>query len=529
MKSAIENLKKYFAFSLIIFFVFGIFSCKIFTPMEDENSGISFKNIIPVPVSINPAEGSYVLEAGAHIYISPFSEELKFIGEYLSEKLRTSTGFDIDVRTFDTDTLPRNIYLTTVGGDESLGEEGYELEVAPEKILLTAFKPAGLFRGIQTLRQLFPPTIESAEKQSSTWRIQAGKIKDYPRFEWRGAMLDVSRHFFSVEDVKRYIDLLAFYKINRFHMHLSDDQGWRIEIKSWPNLTTHGGSTQVGGGEGGFYTQEEYSEIVNYADKRYIIVVPEIDMPGHTNAALSSYPVLNADSIAPPLYTGIEVGFSALAVHKEITYTFINDVIRELSALTTGPYIHIGGDEAPKVEINAYVNFIDRVQKIIQANGKTMVGWEEIAHANLDVSSIAQHWNSEVVKKAAEKGAGIIMSPSKKIYLDMMYNPDSPLGLHWAAYIEVKDSYDWDPANYINGVEENHITGIEAPLWTETILNIADIEYMAFPRVISAAEIGWSPQAKRNWDDYKHRLAEHGLRLDLMGVNYYKSPQIPWK
>ena len=226
--------------------------------------------------------------------------------------------------------------LTTVGSDPALGEEGYELTIAPDGVTITAAGPAGLFYGVQTLRQLLPPQIEQATAQAGPWTLPAGTIRDTPRFEWRGAMLDVARHFFGVADVKRYIDLLAYYKLNRLHLHLSDDQGWRIAINSWPNLAEYGGSTQVGGGAGGYYTQAEYADIVAYAQQRYIMIIPEIDLPGHTNAALASYAELNCNDVAPPLYTGTEVGFSSLCADKAITYTFVDDVMRELAALTPG-------------------------------------------------------------------------------------------------------------------------------------------------------------------------------------------------
>src|SRR3972149_12291790 len=329
----------------------------------------TFSNIIPKPVSIAPTNKFFILDKSAKIYVEPMNTETSFIGKYLAGIIKPSTGYSLQVLKSDENAVERNIYLTINGKDKSLGEEGYELTVSEERINLSANKPVGLFRGVQTLRQLFSPSIGSSDIQSEHWEIPTGTIKDCPRFEWRGVMLDVARHFLSVKDVKSYIDLAALYKINYFHLHLSDDQGWRIQINSWPNLAIFGGSRQVDGGKGDYYTQAEYSEIVAYAQERYITVVPEIDMPGHTNAALASYPELNSDGIAPSLYTGIEVGFSALAISKDITYKFIDDVIKELSAITPGPYIHIGGDEAPKIDSIDYVHFIDTVQSIVYSFG----------------------------------------------------------------------------------------------------------------------------------------------------------------
>ncbi|HAL55124.1 MAG TPA: beta-N-acetylhexosaminidase, partial [Bacteroidetes bacterium] len=420
-----------------------------------------------------------------------------------------------------------SIFLTTKGGDPTLGEEGYLLTISPDLVTVQAHQPAGLCRGIQTIRQLLPAAIERPSVQPGPWGMAVVTIRDHPRFVWRGAMLDVARHFFSVTDVRRFIDLIEYYKMNRLHLHLSDDQGWRLEVHSWPRLATYGGSTQVGGGRGGYYTQSEYSDIVTYAQRRHITVVPEIDMPGHTNAALASYAVLNCDGVARPLYTGIGVGFSSLCVSKETTYTFIDDVIRELAILTPGPFIHIGGDEAPGSQAD-YSRFVERVQTIVQRHGKQMIGWEEIAQARLHSSSIAQHWYSSLAQRAVQQGSKVIMSPASRAYLDMKYDNATPLGQVWAGVIDVEKAYTWDPASQVSGVTEASILGIEAPLWTETLQTISDIEYMTLPRLAGYAEIGWSPLAGRNWDEYKTRLGSHGPRLTAMGVNFYKSAQVPW-
>jgi hexosaminidase len=317
--------------------------------------------------------------------------------------------------------------------------------------------------------------------------------------------------------------------MNVLHLHLSDDQGWRIEIKSWPNLTAHGGSTQVGGGKGGFYTQEQYADIVQYAKERYITIVPEIDMPGHTNAALASYPELNCNGKATELYTGTKVGFSTLCTNKEITYKFIDDVVRELAALTPGPYIHIGGDESNATKVEDYIPFINKVQDIVIAHGKQVLGWDDIAIAILKPNVVAQHWsNIKNANMAVTKGAKLLLSPAKKAYMDMQYDKTTPLGLHWAAYIEADSAYKWDPARYVPGVGKENIIGIEAALWTETITNMDQIEYMVFPRLPGYAEIGWTPSSLRSWDEYKVRLGNHGERFKAMEIDYYPSKLVPW-
>ncbi|MHB8626362.1 MAG: beta-N-acetylhexosaminidase [Aggregatilineales bacterium] len=498
-----------------------------FTPTLETNMG----DLIPMPVSVKPSGGTFKLNAGAAILVEPNSPEITKIGQYLADKLNPSTGFSIQVSTTTDVPSNGNIYLTTAGGDSTLGEEGYQLTVTPDLVTLIAYKPAGLFRGIQTIRQLLPPAVESSTVQPGPWSMATGVIRDYPRFAWRGVMLDVARHFFKVDDVKRYIDLVAYYKMNHFHLHLSDDQGWRIMINAWPKLATIGGSTEVGGGAGGYYTQADYADIVAYAQSRYITVVPEIDMPGHTNAALASYANLNCNGVAPNLYSGINVGFSSLCTSQEVTYTLVSDVVKELVALTPGSYIHIGGDESAATNPDDYVRFVERVEAIVQSYGKQVIGWEEIASGTLQPATIVQHWNQQgtLTQKAVAQGVKVIMSPANKAYLDMKYDSSTALGLHWAGYIEVQDAYDWDPANYIPGVSESDVLGVEAPLWSETLQTLDDIEYMAFPRVLGYAEIGWSPAVGRSWDEYKLRLAAHGPRLTALGVKFYPSALVPWR
>ena len=487
--------------------------------------------MIPLPVSDAPTGEIFILTEETSVYVSPDIQALREVGEYLAEKLRPATGYGIGILPRGDDNPPKgSICLSINDRDPSLGQEGYTLHITEEQVVLSADTPEGVFRGIQTLRQALPPSIEESMIQPGPWQVATRTVRDFPRFAWRGAMLDVARHFFSVEEVKGVIDLLAYYKINRFHLHLTDDQGWRLMIHSWPNLAIYGGSTEVGGGCGGYYSQADYVDLVAYAESRYMMLIPEIDMPGHTNAALASYAELNEDGIAPPLYTGRAVGFSALAVNNEITYTFIDDVIQEIAALTPGPYIHIGGDEAFQVSEEEYAAFILRVDGIVQSHGKQMIGWEEIAEADVSSPSMAQHWADEAQARiAAQKGMKIIMSPATRAYLDMKYNWFAPLiGGFWAGFINVQDAYTWDPASQVGGLEEQMIVGVEAPLWTEFVQNIEEIEFMVYPRLAGYAEIGWSPESERDWDGYRIRLGAHGARWDAMDVNYYRSPLIPW-
>lgn len=490
--------------------------------------------IVPAPASVRPASTRYEIDEGTRIRVPDGSPETKRIAAQLAGLLRPSTGYELPVTTRGGSD---GIVLRLGGKDtRALGAEGYRLTSHAGSVTISADRPAGLFHGVQTLRQLLPAGVEKRTEQPGPWKVAGGTIEDSPRYEYRSAMLDVSRHFFTVAQVKRYIDRMAMYKFNKLHLHISDDQGWRIAIDSWPRLATYGGSTQVGGGPGGYYTKDDYREIVRYAADRYLTVVPEIDMPGHTNAALASYADLNCDGIAPPLYTGTNVGFSSLCVPKKITYNFVDDVVREVAALTPGPYLHIGGDEAHSTSQADYVTFMDKVQPIVAKYGKTVVGWHQLTGANPAPGAVAQYWGydrtgaaeRQQVVDAAKKGTRLIISPADRAYMDMKYNKDTPLGLSWAGYVEVQRSYDWNPDTYLAGTPAGAVLGVEAPMWTETLSTSEHLEYMAFPRLPGIAELGWSPAATHDWADYRLRLAEQGPRWDALGIGYYRSPQVPW-
>jgi hexosaminidase len=390
-------------------------------------------------------------------------------------------------------------------------------------VRLTANTPEGLFRGSQTILQLLQPT----KTLFKNWFLPTGVILDEPQFAYRGTMLDLSRHFFGIEYIKEYISYLAYYKINYFHLHLSDDQGWRIEIKSWPKLTEIGGSTDVGGGPGGFYTQEDFKEIVDFAAAHYITIVPEIDMPGHTNAAVVSYPFLNGNGIPPTLYTGKEVGFSTFDTRKDSVYEFIDDVIREIAAISPGEYFHIGGDESHVTEHDDYIYFVNRVEEIVRKYDKRMIGWEEIVSADLDSSSVAQIWrNPDRITEATDKNVSMIMSLANRMYLDMKYDSLTPFGYDWAGLISVEHGYNWSPES---AVPTDHLLGIEAPLWSENFSTPDSLEYLAFPRLIGYAELGWSIQERCNWEDYRTRLGRQAAYLNRNSINFYRSPVIKWK
>jgi hexosaminidase len=494
--------------------------------------------VIPEPADVDVRRGKgFELERDTQIVVRDDSGDAVRVANQLADILRRSTGYPLPVVSRGKGSGHR--IALELSGSPRLGREGYEVDANHGRVELRAGTPEGLFRGVQTLRQLLPARVESSSVQPGPWTIPAVEIADRPRYAWRGAMLDVARHFFSVAEVKRYIDQMALYKINTLHLHLADDQGWRIHIDSWPRLTEVGGSLEVGGTPGGFYTKADYREIVRYAADRFITIVPEIDTPGHTNAALASYAELNCDGVAPPLYTGTDVGFSSLCIDKEITYRFLDDVVREVAELTPGPYIHLGGDEAHSTTEEDYLQFMDRAESIVQAHGKKLMGWVEIAKSPLRSDTIGQFWRTaddaagrDLAARAVAQGVKLVMSPADRIYIDMKYAPGLPeprLGLSWAGFNGVADAYDWDPAAFVPEIGEEDVRGVEAPLWSETVTNSADIEIMAFPRLAGAAEVGWTPQERRSVADYLVRLGAHGPRWTAMGMNFFRSAEVPWE
>jgi hexosaminidase len=489
-------------------------------------------SILPLPKRMTVGSGpGFSIGADSRIYVTNTPAALRVAGQLASFVAR-STGVVPSITPF-VDGLPQMVsdggLSLFVGGG---GGEGYDLVVEARHLRLHAATPAGLFYGVQTIRQLLPASSEYEAVHFQKPRpatIPLLEINDAPRYQWRGAMLDVARHFFSVDDVKRYIDLIALHKMNRLHLHLADDQGWRIEIKKWPDLTVKGGTSEVGGGPGGFYTQAQYADIVAYAAERFITVVPEIDMPGHTNAALVAYAELNCNGQAAKVFTGTEVGFSALCVEKDVTYRFIDDVVSEIAALTPGPYFHMGGDEVKTLTPAQYNAFVERVQTIVQTHGKQMIGWDEIAAARLAQTSIVQHWRPDAAKPELARAPKLILSPANRTYLDMKYDADTALGLAWAGLIPLKTAYDWDPDALVPGAQPGAILGVEAPLWSETAATMRDVEFLALPRLAAIAEIAWSARSSHDWESFRARLGAQAPRYIALGINFYRSPDVPWK
>jgi hexosaminidase len=494
----------------------------------------ALSSVIPAPAEVRPVAGAeFRLRAGTVIRTQPGSAAAQAVGDQLARALRPATGYPLPVLPVAPRALP-TISLLLGAGDARLGDEGYRLSVDRAGVTIRANNPAGLFAGTQTLRQLLPREIDSPAVVRRPWSVAGGSIVDYPRYAYRGAMLDLARHFHTPDEIKAYVDEISRFKVNHLHLHLADDQGWRIQIDSWPRLTTVGGGpgTGVDGVGPGYLTKADYRELVRYAAARYVTIVPEIDMPGHVNAAQVAYPELTCDGVAPPPRTDTEVGYSSLCIGSETTYRFAEDVIRELAALTPGPYLHVGGDEAHATTDADYLTFQQRVLPLVAKYGKTAYGWNEIAKSPASAGAVAQYWDTATanpsVVAAAARGTKVVMSPANQAYLDMKYDRNTPLGLSWAGYIEVRTAYGWDPATRVTGLDPAAVLGVEAPLWSETLRDLDDIEFMAFPRLPAIAELGWSPAASHDWTSFASRLGAYGPRWTARGVDFYPSPQLVW-
>ncbi len=485
--------------------------------------------VMPAPVRIEvSATESLVLDTTAVIVVPPRNEEAARIGRHLAELIGTTRSTTPRVLRQEY-VPPGSIQLLLKPGHAPPEDESYELTVKREGIRIVAARPAGLFYGVQTLRQLLPPDVEYQATLPHAWRVPLARVEDRPRYPWRGTMLDVARHFRPPADVERYIDLMALHKLNRLHLHLSDDQGWRIEVPSWPRLAEHGGRTEVGGRDGGYYTREQYAGLVRYAAERYVTIVPEIDMPAHTNAALTAYPELACDTVPPTVRTDTEVGYSFLCVERDSVYRFVDAVVGSLAELTPGPYFHMGGDEVRRLTHAQYIAFVERVQAIVLTHGKRLVGWSEIAPARLDPGTIVQHWIPDSAALHVARGGKVILSPSSKTYFDMKYDTATALGLDWAGLIGIREAYDWEPATWLKGVPPQAILGVEAPLWSETLDSMHEVEYMAFPRLAALAEVGWSPAAGRSWEEFRVRLGAQAPRWTALGVHFHRAPGVPWR
>ena len=506
-------------------------------------------SIIPKPAKMDVGSGSFALGSKTVIALDSPSAEVREVGEYLASRLRAATGYPLPVSAASGKAPAGAILLRTADGLAALGNEGYRLSSSSERVKIEAGAPAGVFYGVQTLLQLLPPDIESpGAAEGIVWSLPSVKIEDKPRFVWRGMHLDVGRHFFSKETVKRYIDILAAYKMNMFHWHLTEDQGWRIEIKKYPLLTEVGAwrreSMDDGLPHGGFYTQEDIREVVAYARKKFITVVPEIEMPGHCQAALAAYPELSCTG--GPFRVGTEWGiiYDVFCAGNEKTFEFLEDVLTEVIDLFPGPFIHVGGDEAPKLrwqnchrcqeriraeglksedELQSY--FIKRIERFLSGKGKRLVGWDEILEGGIAPNATVMSWRGVAGGvEAARSGHDVVMSPTSHCYFDYYQGRfDEP----WAIgnFLPLEKVYAYDPVpEELTPEQARHVLGGQANLWTEYIVDAPYLEYMLLPRLLAISEVVWTEKGLRSYADFSRRIITHYDRLAAAGLNFRLPP-----
>jgi len=531
-------------------------------------------NIIPAPLSyeVSTAGGMnmFMLDARTSIEVTDNNSDAKKIAENFVNSLGFMGGQKPVFKKVEKPTMQDKAIVFTINktSNAQLGNEGYTLEVTGETIKMTANKPAGLFYAIQSLRQMMPPQAESKEFSMGMFPIMACKIIDYPRFGWRGLMLDVSRHFFTKEEVKSYIDLMSRYKLNTLHWHLSDDNGWRIEIKSLPKLTEIGAWRVVRNGGfgnredpkegepatyGGFYTQEDVKEIVAYANDRNVTIVPEIDVPGHSMAVLAAYPELSTKKDLKR-YVNPGTQFAdwfpngtfkmkienTLNPSDEKVYEFLDKVFTEIAPLFPNKYIHMGGDECyhgyweedaacqafmkknnlkDTHELQSY--FVKRVEKIINKKGKVMIGWDEILEGGLAPNATVMSWRGmKGGIEAAKLKHDVVMSPSTFAYLDYLQGDPSVEKPIYAS-LSLRKTYSFEPVP--DSTDAKYILGAQGNLWTEQIQNYRHALYMTYPRAFAIAETGWSPKEKKDWDGFVNRTESHFQRFDLANLKISKA------
>ncbi|MGY4385397.1 hexosaminidase [Pedobacter sp. UYP24] len=570
-------MKRFSALLILCILSFKVFSQAAISeiPVSSVSEALNHTSdiaIIPEPVSLIKTEGHFILPVNVVIH-SPANPELKQVVSFLQERLSVPTGSFVTNVNDKTIKATINLILNDKV-NAFIGQEGYTLTVTPSLITIKANKPAGLFYGVQSLIQLFPKEIESKELvENIAWAAPCVEITDYPRVGWRGLMFDVARHFFTKAEVKQYIDAMVRYKYNLLHLHLTDDEGWRIEIKGLPKLTEVGAWRVKKVGEfgnfipptadeprtyGGFYTQEDIKEIVQYAKDRFVDIMPEIDVPGHSLAAISSYPELSctpgAESYrvrsgerimdwskgAPP----IALLDNTLCPANEKVYTFLDTVISQVAKLFPFDYIHMGGDEAPinywekndsikdlmkreglknMHQVQGY--FEKRVQKIVESKGKKFMGWDEILDGGMTASVAVMSWRGTKYGIEASKNKHeVVMSPTTFAYLDYM-QADQITEPKVYATLRLSKSYEFDPIPA--GADPKYIKGGQANLWTEQVYNIRQAEYMTWPRGMAIAESVWSPAEKKNWTTFFSKVEQHFKRMDIAETKYAPSVYDP--
>ncbi|CAN5652042.1 glycoside hydrolase family 20 protein [soil metagenome] len=546
----------------ILLCVFVLFAGHV---QAQQNSTV--KNLIPVPVTVTEKPGVFVLKNNFSVSVSGDDDAMQ-VAHQVAAALSAPTGYKSTVKQGS----GGNIQLILLSdADNSIGNEGYKLSVSAKNVSITANKSAGLFYGMQTLLQLLPAAIESKATVANTvWTIPCVEIMDQPRFGWRGLMFDVSRHFFTKAEVKQFIDDMVKYKYNLLHWHLTDDEGWRIEIKSLPKLTEVGAWRVNREGKwantsnpfpnepktyGGFYTQDDIKEIIQYAKERFVTVLPEIDVPGHSLAALAAYPELScnpgpyevsAGSRFMKWFPGGHEGVidNTLCPANEKVYEFLDKVFTEVAQLFPFEYIHMGGDETAKNfweqseqikalmqkenlkdvnEVQSY--FVKRVEKIVNAKGKKLIGWDEILEGGLAPSAAVMSWRGmKGGITAAKMGHPVVMTPYDFVYLDFVQGEPSVEPPVYAT-LRLNKTYQFEPVP--EGVDPKLILGGQGNLWTEQLQRYRSVQYMMWPRGLALAECLWSPKEKKNWNDFANRVQQQFPRMDAAGIRYARSVYDP--
>ncbi len=517
--------------------------------------GSSEINIIPLPEKCKINSGSFVFNEKTKIVLDVKNEDLIHAASILNELFSSAAGFTIPV----IEQASGSGLIVCKLNPSLTNDELYKLSIKKNKIQIEAKKPQGIFYAMQSIRQLLPPQIESNQKiQNIKWEVPCVEIEDSPRYIYRGLMLDCSRHFFTKGEVKQYIDLMAFHKMNTFHWHLTDDQGWRIEIKKYPKLTTVGGyrnrtleGAYVSPSKrkwdntvyGGFYTQEDVKEIIAYAKKRFVTVIPEIELPGHAIAALAAYPQYSCSG-GPFEVEGLWGVHNDIFCSREETFEFLEGILGEVSELFPSQYIHIGGDEAPKLrwkrcyscqerikkeglkdehELQSY--FVTRISKFLASKGKRIIGWDEILEGGLAPDATVMSWQGmKGGIEAAKQNHDVIMAPNSYVYLDYYQaNPKTePHAI--GGYLPIWKVYSCNPTpKELTPDEAKHIIGFQGNLWTEYIKTFSHALYMAYPRAAAVAEVGWTADSQKNYDKFQNRLMVIMKHYDMMGINYNKT------
>ncbi len=514
-------------------------------------------SLTPAPAKMEEGGAAFTFTPDTRILFQEGKAEAEATALFLAEALRPAMGYPLPV-SVGTHGAENAVTLTLEASDD-LGDEGYRLEVNAQGATLSASTGAGLFYSAQTLRQLLPPAIfGTAPTPDAVWSAPGVRIEDRPRFGWRGLLLDPARHFLPKESVMKMMDVMALHKMNRLHLHLTDDQGWRIEIKKYPKLTEIGAwraetlsghlgaSVQEYDGKphGGFYTQQDLRDLVAYGAARHIMLIPEIEMPGHAQAAIASYPELGNLAEPLPVLTKWGVNPNIFNV-KESTILFLQDVLAETAAIFPGPYIHIGGDEAVKEqwesseavqerikelglpdETAMQAWFIARMNDFLKEQGKRLIGWDEVLDGGLGKDAVVTAWRSvEKGVEAAKAGNDVVMAPTKYTYFDYYQgkNQDEPLGI--GGFLPLERAYAFNPIPEGLAPEEAaRILGAQGQLWAEYIPTPEHLEYMAFPRVCALAEVVWTPQETRRYEDFLARLKTHLTRLEHLKVNFRPIP-----